>query len=65
MGKYKHWIWLFFAVIALIARFFYGRRYEIKNGEFTLSGTGILLTLVILFFFGIFMFFEVIKKVKD
>jgi hypothetical protein len=65
MGKYKHWIWLFFAVIAATARFLYGRRYEIKNGEFTLSGIGILLTLVILFFFGMFIFFETIKKSKD
>ena len=65
MRKNIHWIWLLFAILTLISRFVYGRKYEIKNDQFNLSNIGIVLTIIALLFFGLFVFFETIKKTKD
>ena len=51
MLKIKPWIWLILAVITIVARFVYGRKYEMQKGEFNLSNGGVVLVVITLVFF--------------
>ena len=46
MFKIKPWIWLILAVLTIVARFIYGRMYEMQKGEFHLSNGGVVLVVI-------------------
>lgn len=64
MLKIKPWIWLIFAVVTLIVRFVYGRKYEIRNGEFQITNGGLILVTIAMVFFLMFVFTRA-RKSKD
>ncbi|MFM7388150.1 MAG: hypothetical protein ACKO5L_08330 [Bacteroidota bacterium] len=64
MLKVKSWIWLVLAVITVVVRFIYGRKYEIQNGEFHISNGGLILTFFGVVFFLLFVFTQA-RKSKD
>ena len=64
MLKIKPWIWLILAVITIVARFVYGRKYEMQKGEFHLSNGGVVLVVITLVFFLLFVITRAIKS-KD
>jgi hypothetical protein len=64
MLKIKPWIWLVLAVITLVVRFIYGRKYEIQNGEFHISNGGLILVTITMVFFLLFAFTQA-RKPKD
>ncbi len=52
MLKIKPWTWLILAIVTILVRFVYGRKYEIRNGEFKITNGGlILVTIAMVFFF--------------
>lgn len=64
MLKVKPWIWLILAIVTLIVRFVYGRKYEIRNGEFQITNGGLILVTIAIVFFLLFVFTRA-KKSKD
>lgn len=64
MLKVKPWIWLILAIVTLIVRFVYGRKYEIRNGEFQITNGGLILVTIAMVFFLLFVFTRA-KKSKD
>ncbi|MEY4142124.1 MAG: hypothetical protein RLZZ68_1912 [Bacteroidota bacterium] len=64
MLKIKPWIWLILAIVTLIVRFVYGRKYEIRNGEFQITNGGLILVTIAMVFFLLFVFTRAIKS-KD
>ncbi len=64
MWKIKPWIWLILAIVILIVRFVYGRKYEIRNGEFQITNGGLILVTIAMVFFLLFVFTRA-KKSKD
>ena len=64
MLKIKPWIWLILAIVILIVRFVYGRKYEIRNGEFQITNGGLILVTIAMVFFLLFVFTRA-KKSKD
>ena len=64
MLKINPWIWLILAVITIVARFVYGRKYEMQKGEFHLSNGGIALVVIAMVFFLVFVIIRAIKS-KD
>ena len=59
--KIKPWIWLILAVVTLIVRFVYGRKYEIRNGEFQITNGGLILVTIAMVFFLLFVFNELVN----
>jgi hypothetical protein len=64
MLKIKPWIWLILAIVTLIVRFVYGRKYEILNDEFQITNGGLILVTIAMVFFLLFVFTRAIKS-KD
>lgn len=65
MANKKHWFWLLLALITLVIRFIYGRKYEIVDDQFRISSIGIFLVILGLIFFGVFLYFDVRKKNQE
>jgi|LakMenE01Jun11ns_1017448.scaffolds.fasta_scaffold9451726_2 membrane protein implicated in regulation of membrane protease activity len=64
MFKIKPWIWLILAVLTIVARFIYGRMYEMQKGEFHLSNGGVVLVVITMVFFLLFVITRAIQS-KD
>jgi hypothetical protein len=54
MNKLLKWVYLTLSIATLVIRFLYGTKYEMKNEEFNISLTGIILTLLAVIFFILF-----------
>jgi hypothetical protein len=64
MYKTLKLILLFVSLVTLVIRFIYGTKYEMKNGAFKISSTGITLTLIIVITFIVYVILNSITTDK-
>jgi hypothetical protein len=65
MNKLLKWVYLTLSIATLVIRFLYGTKYEMKNEEFNISLTGIILTLLAVIFFILFAISNSKSKSND